>query len=94
VKQTLTPAHLERIFWGVILVSVFLLGGLHWVFIAVHRLFLVVPGLSLVSVCGLLFVAEHRLWSVWAQEFRHVNSLVMVCGLSCPEARGILLIVL
>ena len=58
------------------------LGELHWVCIVVRRLFLVVPRLPLVSVCGLLFVAEHRLWSVWAQEFRHVNALVMACGLS------------
>ena len=59
----------------------------------VHRLFLVVHGLSLVSVYELLFVAEHRLWSVWAQEFWHVKSVVMACGLSCPEAYGILLTV-
>lgn len=89
----LTPAHLELIFLEVILFYYFA-GGLHWVFIVVHRLFLVVPEPSLVSVSGLLFVAERRLWSVWAQGFRHVSSLVMACGLSCREACGILLIVL
>ena len=44
-------------------------------------------GLLFVSVSGLLLavsslVAEHRLWGAWA-------SVVVVHGLSCPEARGI-----
>lgn len=52
--------------------------GLHWVFIVVHRLFLVVPEPSSFGVWASL-VAERRLWIVWAQGFRHV-SLAMACG--------------
>ena len=49
--------------------------GLHWVFVASHRLSLVFSneGYSIVAVCGLLIVvsslvAEHRLWERGLQQ--------------------------
>ena len=61
-----------------------------WVFVATHRLSLVLAsgGYALVSVLGLLIAVASL---VGAQVPGHVGSVVVVHGLSCPEVCGIFL---
>ena len=45
---------------------------------------------TLVLVCGLLLAAERGLWSTRASVFAASGSVVVVHGLGCPTACGVL----